>query len=93
MITIRKIKEKLASYGVATWLHILLSLIIAQVVIRLTVPFAYDAFLPKVIAFFVALIVGIAIEVYDSYQRDDTFDAKDLLSDIIGAVTGILLMI
>lgn len=62
--------------------HIILSSIIVIIL---------SLFIPKLIAALIALIIGLLKEfVYDKYMKKGTFDVKDIISNIVGIIIGVL---
>lgn len=80
-----KITDCLCSFSVDRYVHFIVCMILVQL-ISLLIPFYY--------AMIVAFILGLSKEIYDSNQKDDKFDIKDLFADSLGIVTeGLILMI
>ena len=72
-------------------LHFLCCQIISFVVTKLLLFILHDMFISSMIALSVAMLIGIAKELSDTYQ--DKIDIKDIRSDLVGAIIGILMAI
>lgn len=80
-----KIADFICSFSADKYVHFIVCMILVQLV-SLLVPFYY--------AMIVAFILGLSKEIYDSNQKDDKFDIKDLLADSLGIIIeGLILMI
>jgi len=60
--------------------HILVSAIIANKTLETS---------NKKVAFLTSLTIGLTKEIYDSTQKSNRFDTKDLLADILGSYIGV----
>ena len=80
-----KIANFLCSFTSDKYIHFIVCIILVQL-IALFIPFYY--------AMLIVFILGLGKEIFDSKQKDDKFDVKDLLADILGIVIeGLILMI
>ena len=80
-----KIANFLCSFTSDKYIHFIVCMILVQL-IALFIPFYY--------AMLIVFILGLGKEIFDSKQKDDKFDVKDLLADILGIVIeGLILMI
>lgn len=80
-----KIANFLCSFTSDKYIHFIVCMILVQL-IALFIPFYY--------AMLIVFILGLGKEIFDSKQKDDKFDVKDLLVDILGIITeGLILMI
>ena len=80
-----KIANFLCSFTSDKYVHFIVCMILVQL-IALFIPFYY--------AMLIVFILGLGKEIFDSKQKDDKFDVKDLLADILGIITeGLILMI
>ena len=80
-----KIANFLCSFTSDKYVHFIVCMILVQL-IALFIPFYY--------AMLIAFILGLGKEIFDNKQKDDKFDVKDLLADILGIITeGLILMI
>ena len=80
-----KIANFLCSFTSDKYVHFIVCMILVQL-IALFIPFYY--------AMLIVFILGLGKEIFDSKQKDDKFDVKDLLVDILGIITeGLILMI
>lgn len=61
-----------------------------HIVVSAVIMVLLSLFLPKLIAAVVTLTIGIGKELYDKYTGKGCAEWKDLLSDIIGIVIGLL---
>ena len=80
-----KIANFLCSFTSDRYVHFIVCMILVQL-ISLFIPFYY--------AMLIVFLIGLLKEIFDSKQKDDKFDVKDLLADILGIITeGLILMI
>ena len=80
-----KIANFLCSFTSDKYVHFIVCMILVQL-IALFIPFYY--------AMLIVFILGLSKEIFDSKQKDDKFDVKDLLADILGIIIeGLILMI
>ena len=80
-----KIANFLCSFTSDKYIHFIVCMILVQL-IALSIPFYY--------AMLIVFILGLGKEIFDSKQKDDKFDIKDLLADILGIIIeGLILMI
>ena len=80
-----KIANFLCSFTSDKYIHFIVCMILVQL-IALFIPFYY--------AMLIVFILGLGKEIFDSTQKDDKFDVKDLLADILGIIIeGLILMI
>ena len=80
-----KIANFLCSFTSDKYIHFIVCMILVQL-IALFIPFYY--------AMLIVFILGLCNEIFDSKQKVDKFDVKDLLADILGIIIeGIILMI
>lgn len=80
-----KIADFICSFTSDRYVHFIVCMILVQL-ISLLIPFYY--------AMMIVFLIGLFKEIYDSKQKDDKFDIKDLLSDSLGIITeGLILMI
>ena len=80
-----KIANFLCSFTSDKYVHFIVCMILVQL-ITLFIPFYY--------AMLIVFILGLGKEIFDSKQKDDKFDIKDLLADILGIIIeGLILMI
>lgn len=80
-----KIANFLCSFTSDRYVHFIVCIILVQL-ISLFIPFYY--------AMLIVFILGLCKEIFDSKQKDDKFDVKDLLADILGIITeGLILII
>ena len=80
-----KIANFLCSFTSDKYIHFIVCMILVQL-IALFIPFYY--------AMLIVFILGLGKEIFDSKQKDDKFDVKDLFADILGIITeGLILMI
>ena len=80
-----KIANFLCSFTSDIYVHFIVCMILVQLV-SLLIPFYY--------AMLIVFILGLSKEIYDSRQKDDKFDIKDLLADSLGIIIeGLILMI
>lgn len=80
-----KIANFLCSFTSDKYVHFIVCMILVQL-ISLLIPFYY--------AMMVVFILGLFKEFYDSTQKDNIFDLKDLFADSLGIIIeGLILMI
>ena len=80
-----KIANFLCSFTSDKYIHFIVCMILVQL-IALFIPFYY--------AMLIVFILGLGKEIFDSKQKDDKFDIKDLLADILGIIIeGLILII
>lgn len=80
-----KIANFICSFTSDRYVHFIVCMILVQL-ISLFISFYY--------AMLIVFILGLCKEIFDSKQKDDKFDIKDLLTDILGIITeGLILMI
>ena len=80
-----KIADFICSFTSDRYVHFIVCMILVQL-ISLLIPFYY--------AMMIVFLIGLFKEIYDSKQKDDKFDIKDLLLDSLGIITeGLILMI
>ena len=80
-----KIANFLCSFTSDRYVHFIVCMILVQL-IALFIPFYY--------AMLIVFILGLCKEIFDSKQKDDKFDVKDLLANILGIITeGLILII
>ena len=80
-----KIANFLCSFTSDKYVHFIVCMILVQLI---------SLFIPILYAMLIVFILGLCKEIFDSKQKDDKFDIKDLLADILGIITeGLLLMI
>lgn len=80
-----KIANFLCSFTSDKYVHFIVCMILVQL-ISLFIPFYY--------AMLIVFILGLCKEIFDSKQKDDKFDVKDLLADILGIIIeGLILII
>ena len=80
-----KIANFLCSFTSDRYVHFIVCMILVQL-ISLFIPFYY--------AMLIVFLIGLCKEIFDSKQKDDKFDIKDLLADILGIITeGLILII
>lgn len=80
-----KIADFICSFSADKYVHFIVCMILVQL-ISLLIPFYY--------AMIIVFILGLSKEIYDSKQKDDKFDIKDLFADSLGIITeGLILMI
>lgn len=78
-----KFVERLISYGVDKWMHIVLLMVIAWVASVLFLPFGFSRVVRGIIAVLVGAAVAIGKEVYDK-KTTGVVEKKDLVADGIG---------
>lgn len=80
-----KIADFICSFTSDRYVHFIVCMILVQL-ISLLIPFYY--------AMMIVFLIGLFKEIYDSKQKDDKFDIKDLFADSLGIITeGLILMI
>lgn len=80
-----KIANFICSFSADKYVHFIVCMILVQLISLL---------IPIVWSMIVVFILGLFKEIYDSNQKDDKFDIKDLLADSLGIITeGLILMI
>lgn len=80
-----KIANFLCSFTSDRYVHFIVCMILVQL-ISLLISFYY--------AMLIVFILGLSKEIYDSKQKDDKFDIKNLLADSLGIIIeGLILMI
>lgn len=80
-----KIADFICSFTSDRYVHFIVCMILVQL-ISLLIPFYY--------AMMIVFLIGLFKEIYDSKQKDDRFDIKDLFADSLGIITeGLILMI
>ena len=72
-----KIANFLCSFTSDRYVHFIVCIILVQLV-SLLISFYY--------AMLIVFILGLSKEIYDSRQKDDKFDIKDLLADSLGII-------
>ena len=80
-----KIANFLCSFTSDKYVHFIVCMILVQLI---------SLFIPVLYAMLIVFILGLCKEIFDSKQKDDIFDIKDLLADILGIITeGLILII
>ena len=80
-----KIANFLCSFTSDRYVHFIVCMILVQLI---------SLFIPILYTMLIVFILGLCKEIFDSKQKDDKFNVKDLLADILGIITeGIILMI
>lgn len=80
-----KIANFLCSFTSDKYIHFIVCMILVQLI---------SLFIPVLYAMLIIFILGLGKEIFDSKQKDDKFDIKDLLADILGIITeGLILII
>ena len=80
-----KIANFLCSFTSDRYVHFIVCMILVQLVSLL---------IPIIWSMLIVFILGLSKEIYDSRQKDDKFDIKDLLADSLGIIIeGLILMI
>lgn len=80
-----KIADFICSFTSDRYVHFIVCMILVQL-ISLLIPFYY--------AMMIVFLIGLFKEIYDSKQKDDKFDIKDLFADSLGIIIeGLILMI
>ena len=79
-----KIANFLCSFTSDRYVHFIVCMILVQLI---------SLFIPVLYAMLIVFLIGLLKEIFDSKQKDDKFDVKDLLADILGIITeGLILM-
>ena len=80
-----KIANFLCSFTSDKYVHFIVCMILVQLIFL---------FIPLYYAMLIVFILGLGKELFDSKQKDDKFDVKDLFADNLGIVIeGLILMI
>lgn len=80
-----KIANFLCSFTSDRYVHFIVCMILVQLI---------SLFIPVLYAMLIVFIIGLCKEIFDSKQKNDKFDVKDLLADILGIITeGLILII
>ena len=80
-----KIANFLCSFTSDKYVHFIVCMILVQLI---------SLFIPVLYAMLIVFILGLCKEIFDSKQKDDKFDVKDLFADILGIIIeGLILMI
>lgn len=80
-----KIANFLCSFTSDKYIHFIVCMILVQLI---------SLFIPVLYAMLIVFILGLCKEIFDSKQKDDKFDVKDLLADILGIIIeGLILII
>lgn len=80
-----KIANFLCSFTSDKYVHFIVCMILVQLI---------SLFIPVLYAMLIVFILGLGKEIFDSKQKDDKFDVKDLLADILGIIIeGLILII
>lgn len=80
-----KIADFICSFSADKYVHFIVCMILVQLISLL---------IPIVWSMIVVFILGLSKEIYDSKQKDDKFDIKDLFADSLGIINeGLILMI
>ena len=80
-----KIANFLCSFTSDRYVHFIVCMIAVQLISLL---------IPIIWSMLIVFILGLSKEIYDSKQKDDKFDIKDLLADSLGIIIeGLILMI
>lgn len=80
-----KIASFLCSFTSDKYVHFIVCMILVQLI---------ALFIPVLYAMLIVFILGLCKEIFDSKQKDDKFDIKDLFTDILGIITeGLILII
>lgn len=80
-----KIANFLCSFTSDKYVHFIVCMILVQLI---------SLFIPVLYAMLIVFILGLCKEIFDSKQKDDKFDIKDLLADNLGIIIeGLILMI
>ena len=79
-----KISNFLCSFTSDRYVHFIVCMILVQLVFLL-IPFYY--------AMLIVFILGLSKEIYDSKQKDNKFDIKDLFADSLGIIIEGLIVI
>lgn len=72
-----KIANFLCSFDADKYMHFIVCMIAVQLISLL---------IPIIWSMLIVFILGLSKEIYDSKQKDDKFDIKDLLADSLGIV-------
>lgn len=78
-----KIANFLCSFTSDRYVHFIVCMILVQLI---------SLFIPVLYAMLIVFILGLCKEIFDSKQKDDKFDIKDLLADNLGIVIGGLIL-
>ena len=80
-----KIANFLCSFTSDKYVHFIVCMILVQLI---------SLFISVLYAMLIVFILGLCKEIFDSKQKDDKFDIKDLLANILGIITeGLILII
>ena len=80
-----KIANFLCSFTSDRYVHFIVCMIAVQLISLL---------IPIIWSMLIVFILGLSKEIYDSKQKDDKFDIKDLLADSLGIIIeGLILII
>ena len=80
-----KIANFLCSFTSDKYVHFIVCIVLVQLI---------ALFIPVLYAMLIVFILGLGKEIFDSKQKNDKFDVKDLLADILGIIIeGLILMI
>ena len=80
-----KIANFLCSFTSDKYIHFIVCMILVQLI---------SLFIPVLYAMLIVFILGLCKEIFDSKQKDDKFDIKDLFANVLGIITeGLILMI
>lgn len=80
-----KIANFLCSFTSDKYVHFIVCMILVQLI---------SLFIPVLYAMLIVFILGLLKEIFDNKQKDDKFDVKDLLANILGIITeGLILII
>lgn len=72
-----KIANFLCSFDADKYMHFIVCMIAVQLISLL---------IPIIWSMLIVFILGLSKEIYDSRQKDDKFDIKDLLTDCLGII-------
>ena len=72
-----KIANFLCSFDADKYMHFIVCMIAVQLISLL---------IPIIWSMLIVFILGLSKEIYDSRQKDDKFDIKDLLADSLGII-------
>ena len=72
-----KIANFLCSFTSDRYVHFIVCIILVQLISLL---------IPIIWSMLIVFILGLSKEIYDSRQKDDKFDIKDLLTDCLGII-------
>ena len=78
-----KIANFLCSFTSDKYVHFIVCMILVQLI---------SLFISVLYAMLIVFILGLCKEIFDSKQKDDKFDIKDLLADNLGIVIGGLIL-